>query len=251
MNWRLLRFGCTARPPLRFLSFLQSVMMAILCYVRGQCVVQVEKEWRIVPMRWPSSFYREVHSVVVVSSCKRRKYLQLDEGPVRAYRHNGRAQHSFESIAPVLSLLSIFRVSPSIRFFKKSKNKSQRDIPQCVAPPPSPCSYPLLRLSRMLGQGGFTSCATSSSESPSRHIRINCYFGTALGPFWYTPFFLSPWQPAEAATSSLYCTRQNTVLHGLFFFLFFFCLNFYLNHRVLVAALCVESWRAVCCNHLK
>ena len=134
---------------------------------------------------------------------------------------------------------------------RRVKIKAKETSPQCVAPPPSPCSYPLLRLSRMLGQGGFTSCATSSSESPSRHIRINCYFGTALGPFWYTPFFLSPWQPAEAATSSLYCTRQNTVLHGLFFFLFFFCLNFYLNHRVLVAALCVESWRAVCCNHLK
>ena len=226
-------------------------MMAILCYVRGQCVVQVEKEWRIVPMRWPSSFYREVHSVVVVSSCKRRKYLQLDEGPVRAYRHNGRAQHSFESIAPVLSLLSIFRVSPSIRFFKKSKNKSQRDIPQCVAPPPSPCSYPLLRLSRMLGQGGFTSCATSSSESPSRHIRINCYFGTALGPFWYTPFFClhgsqQKQQPAAyiALDKTQYCMDYS-------FSSFFFCLNFYLNHRVLVAALCVESWRAVCCNHLK
>ena len=164
--------------------------------------------------------------MVVVSSCKRRKYLQLDEGPVRAYRHNGRAQHSFESIAPVLSLLSIFRVSPSIRFFKKSKNKSQRDIPQCVAPPPSPCSYPLLRLSRMLGQGGFTSCATSSSESPSRHIRINCYFGTALGPFWYTPFFFVSMAASRSSNQQLilHSTKHSTAWTILFplFFLFEF-----------------------------
>lgn len=137
--------------------------------------------------------------MVVVWSCKRHKYLQLDEGPA----HTDVDNTASSLLHPFCLSFSIFRVS-SFSFFSWQKRikkvwKMSRLLHQVGG-----CLLESEVISNVVGrrEGGFTSCATSSSESPCRHIRINCC-GTALGPFWYTPLFVSmAAAKAEATTAA-------------------------------------------------